>query len=59
MGERLLPEDSYWGNADGINGVIPDTSRSDQQRGHWFMDRKGRRRTGLFRCGAPGWIRGR
>ena len=29
MGERLLPADSYWGSADGINGVIPDTSRSD------------------------------
>ena len=29
MGQRLLPLDSYWGSADGINGVIPDTSRSD------------------------------
>ena len=28
MGQRLLPLDSYWGSADGINGVIPDTSRS-------------------------------
>jgi hypothetical protein len=28
MGERLLPLDSYWGNADGISGVIPDVSRS-------------------------------
>jgi Concanavalin A-like lectin/glucanases superfamily len=29
MGERLLPTDSYWADADGINGVIPDTSQSD------------------------------
>lgn len=29
MGQRLLPSDTYWGSADGINGVIPDTSQSD------------------------------
>lgn len=31
MGERLLPQDSFWADADGIRGVIPDTTRSDTE----------------------------